>query len=137
MIVLSGLPGVGKTSVASSVAGRTVSAGQRSANASGNLCATFLYMTTLPLAEARANLSRLIEEAVTTHERIEVTRKGRRAAVILSADDYDSIMETLAILGDSELMHGIREGEAELDRGEFVSLESVTEQMRANGRLPR
>jgi antitoxin YefM len=94
-------------------------------------------MTTLPLAEARANLSRLIEEAVTTHERIEVTRKGRRAAVILSADDYDSIMETLAILGDSELMHGIREGEAELDRGEFVSLESVTEQMLANGRLPR
>lgn len=94
-------------------------------------------MTTLPLAEARANLSRLIDEAVTTHQRIEVTRKGRRAAVILSADDYDSIMETLDILSDPDLMRDIREGEAELDRGESVSLETVTEEMRANGRLPR
>ena len=51
-----------------------------------------------PLAEVRANLSKLeLDEAVRTHQRIEVTRKGRRAAVILSADDYDSIMETLAI----------------------------------------
>lgn len=55
-------------------------------------------MSTLPLAEVRANLSKLVEEAVRTHERIEVTSQGRRAAVILSADDFDSIMETLAIL---------------------------------------
>jgi len=96
-----------------------------------------MYMTTLPLAEARANLSRLIDQAVMTHERIEVTRKGRRAAVILSADDYDSIMETLEILSDPGLMRDIREGEAELDRGEFVSLETVTEEMRSHGRLPR
>ena len=96
-----------------------------------------MYMTTLPLAEARANLSRLIDQAVMTHERIEVTRKGRRAAVILSADDYDSIMETLEILSDPGLMRDIRDGEAELDRGEFVSLETVTEEMRSHGRLPR
>lgn len=34
---------------------------------------------------------------VRTHQRIEVTKKGRRAAVILSAEDYDAIMETLEI----------------------------------------
>lgn len=96
-----------------------------------------MYMTTIPLAEARANLSRLVDEAVTTHQRIEVTRKGRRAAVILAADDYDSIMETLEILSDSDLMRGIREGEAEVERGEFFTLDEVTQQMRANGRLPR
>ena len=50
-------------------------------------------MITIPLAEARANLSRLVEEAMVTHERIVVTRNGRRAAVILSADDFDAIME--------------------------------------------
>jgi antitoxin YefM len=50
-------------------------------------------MATLPLAEVRANLSKIVDEAVRTHQRIEVTRQGRRAAVILSADDYDSIME--------------------------------------------
>jgi hypothetical protein len=34
-------------------------------------------------------------------------------------------------------MRDIRDGEAELDCGESVSLETVTEEMRANGRLPR
>lgn len=96
-----------------------------------------MYMTTVPLAEARANLSRLVDEAVRTHERVEVTRQGRRAAVILSAEDYDSIMETLEILSDPELVREIREAEAEVERGEVYSLEEVTEEMRAHGRLPR
>lgn len=36
-----------------------------------------------------------------------------------------------------DLMRDIRDGEAELDCGESVSLEMVTEEMQANGRLPR
>ncbi|MGE2833986.1 type II toxin-antitoxin system Phd/YefM family antitoxin [Mycobacterium sp. SMC-4] len=94
-------------------------------------------MTTLPLAEVRANLSKLVDEAVRTHLRIEVTRQGRRAAVILSADDYDAIMETLAILGDQELMREVRAAEVEAGRGEIFTIDEVTEEMRAVGRLPR
>ncbi len=93
-------------------------------------------METLPLAEVRANLSKLVDEAVRTHERIEVTRLGRRAAVILSADDYDAIMESIAVLGDSDLMHEIRAAEAEAESGQVHSLDEVTEEMRAVGRLP-
>ncbi|HYO04892.1 MAG TPA: type II toxin-antitoxin system Phd/YefM family antitoxin [Mycobacterium sp.] len=94
-------------------------------------------MATLPLAEVRANLSKLVDEVVRTHERIEVTRNGRRAAVILSADDYDSITETLAILGDPELMREVRAAEAEADAGQVYTLDEVTEEMRAAGRLPQ
>jgi antitoxin YefM len=94
-------------------------------------------MTTLPLAEVRANLSKLVDEAVRTHQPIEVTRQGRRAAVILSADDYDSIMETLAVVSDQQLMGEVREAEAEADRGEVFTLDEVEEEMRAAGRLPR
>ncbi|TQR86134.1 type II toxin-antitoxin system Phd/YefM family antitoxin [Mycobacterium hodleri] len=94
-------------------------------------------MTTLPLAEVRANLSRLVDEAMRTHQRIEVTRQGRRAAVILSAEDYDSIMETLAILSDQELMREVRDADCAAERGEIFTLEEVTEEMRAAGRLPR
>ena len=84
-----------------------------------------MYMITIPLAEARANLSRVVDEAMTTHERIEVTKNGRRAAVILSADDFDSIMETLAVLGDSQLVAAIAEGEAEIRREETSTLDEV------------
>jgi prevent-host-death family protein len=94
-------------------------------------------MSTLPLAEARANLSKLVDEAVRTHERIEVTRQGRRAAVILSVDDYDSIIETLAILGDQELMREIRDAEGAVEQGEVFTLDEVTEEMRSAGRLSR
>lgn len=82
-------------------------------------------------------MSRLVDEAVRTHQRIEVTRKGRRAAVILSADDYDSIMETLDILSDPELMSDVRAAEAELDAGAGVGVDTFAEEMRAAGRLAR
>mgnify|MGYP003811207623 CR=1 FL=1 len=39
-----------------------------------------------------------------THERTEITRNGTRAAVLLGADDYDSMLETLDILSDATLV---------------------------------
>ena len=48
-----------------------------------------LYITKLPIADVRANLSKLVDEAMRTHQRVEVTKNGRRAAVLMSADDYD------------------------------------------------
>src|SRR5687768_3638627 len=69
--------------------------------------ARILYMTTIPLSDARARLSEIIDEAVRTHERVEITRNGRRAAVLLSADDFDSLMETLDILADPDAMRDI------------------------------
>ena len=93
-------------------------------------------MTTLPLAQVRANLSKLVDEAVRTHLRIEVTRQGRRAAVILSADDYDSLIETLDILSDRDLMKDLREGRADVTRGDFHTLDDVATELRAKGRLP-
>jgi antitoxin YefM len=94
-------------------------------------------MTTLPLAEVRAQLSKLVDEAERTHERVEVTKNGRRAAVLLSADDYDSIMETLDILSDSDLVAAIREGMHDLERGEVYSAEEVEADLKARGRLKR
>lgn len=61
-------------------------------------------MVLLPVADARARLSKLIDEATSTHERFEITRNGVRAAVLLSANDYDSLRETITVLADSELL---------------------------------
>ena len=98
--------------------------------------ARILYMTTLSLADARANLSKLIESAVTTHERFEVTRNGDRVAVLMSADDYDSLLETLDILSNPEEMENIRQGMAEIAAGDVVSAEEVRAAMVERGRLP-
>jgi prevent-host-death family protein len=94
-------------------------------------------MTTLPLAEVRAQLSKLVEEAQRTHERVEVTKNGRRAAVLLGADDYDSIMETLDILSNSDMVAAIREGMDDLAHGHVYSADDVEAELRALGRLKR
>jgi prevent-host-death family protein len=93
-----------------------------------------MYMTTVPLAEARAHLSRLVDEAMRTHERIEITRNGSPAAVIVSAEDFDGLLETLDILADADLVRDIRDALAEAERGEVYSTEQVLESMRAAGR---
>lgn len=95
-----------------------------------------MYMATLSLADARANLSKLIESAVTTHERFDVTRNGDRVAVLLSADDYDSLLETVDILSSPDDVAAIRQGLAELDAGEVSSVEDVRAALIARGRLP-
>jgi len=92
-------------------------------------------MTTLSLADARANLSRIIESAVTTHERFEVTRNGSRVAVLLSADDFDSLVETVDILSRDEELTAIRRGIVELESGDVSTADDVRQAMIDRGRL--
>lgn len=96
-------------------------------------------MATIPLAEARANLSRLIDEAVRTHERTEITRNGSRAAVLLSADDYDGLLETQDVLSDTELVAQIRESLEELAAGDVLTSGQLLADLPASrrpGQLP-
>jgi prevent-host-death family protein len=93
-------------------------------------------MTTLPLAEARANLSKLVDSAATTHERFEVTRNGARVAVLLGADDYDALLETLDVLSSSSDVQAISEGLADIAAGNLSSADAVRAAMTERGRLP-
>lgn len=88
-------------------------------------------METKPLAEMRQDLSRFIDDAVTTHARFDITRNGKRAAVLLSADDYDSLLETLDVLADADLVRDIQDALAAADRGEVFSHEQVVADLAA------
>ena len=56
-------------------------------------------MQTLTASEARANLYRLIDEAVESHQPIIISRK-RSSAVPPSAEDWSAIQETLYLLAN-------------------------------------
>ena len=92
-------------------------------------------MTTLSLADARANLSKLVESAVTTHERFDVTRNGDRFAVLMSADDYDALIETVDILSRPDEVAALGQGLADLAAGDVSSVADVRAAMIARGRL--
>ncbi len=79
-------------------------------------------MTTVSVASARAQLSTLVDEAVSTHRRVEITRNGARAAVLLAAADFDSLIETIEVLSDPQLVADIDEGLSELAAGGTLAL---------------
>ena len=88
-------------------------------------------MTILPIAEARSSFSRIVEQASTTHERFEITRNGSRAAVLLGADDYDALIETVAVLSDANLVRKIGKGTRDLSNAESFTVEQVRTEMRS------
>jgi antitoxin YefM len=91
-------------------------------------------MTTLPIADARAQLSKLVDEASTTHERVEITKNGRRAAVLMGADDYDAMRETIAVLSDSALLIAHQEGTQAFSDGDALNNDELAEAMKSVGR---
>lgn len=102
-----------------------------------NTCnAIILYMTILSLAEARANLSKLVESAVNTQEVFEITRNGVRDAVLMSADEYDSLIETIDILGDEETMVQLRVALAQQTAGQSVAVDKETLLASIAARMP-
>ncbi|MGH3680525.1 MAG: type II toxin-antitoxin system Phd/YefM family antitoxin [Natronosporangium sp.] len=91
-------------------------------------------MSTVPLADARARLSEIVTDAQTSHERYEITRNGRPAAVLLASDDYESMQETIAVLADSELMESIKAGIQRLKAGDHLDENELDEYVRRSGR---
>lgn len=71
-------------------------------------------MNTAPLTEVRDNLREIVDDVVETGNVYTITRHGRPVAVVLSHDEYESLVETMNILADSSAMDAIAEGESEL-----------------------
>ena len=67
-------------------------------------------MKTMSLSEAKMKLSALIDSIGVTDEEVIITKNGRPAAVLVSADEFESWKETLAVRSDSELMEEIKMG---------------------------
>ena len=69
-------------------------------------------MHTLTASEARANLYRLIDQTVESHEPIIISGK-RNSAVLLAAEDWLAIQETLYLLAVPGMRESIKAGMAE------------------------
>jgi antitoxin YefM len=60
-------------------------------------------MTPVPLGDLHDHLSDYVDQVEHEHERIVVTRDGRRVAVLISAGDFADLEQTLDVLIDPEL----------------------------------
>lgn len=88
-------------------------------------------MKTLPIHEAKAKLSAVVEEVNATHQPVTIMRHGRPAAVVISAEDLDVLTETLAWLSDPDHAAELAESRLAIDEGATLSLDEVRAQLAA------
>ena len=79
----------------------------------------------LPLAEVKNRLSEVVEQVETQHARVTITKHGRPAAVVISADDLDSLEETLRVLSDPEVVAKVRASRAEREQAVQLTKEEA------------
>lgn len=74
-------------------------------------------MDTVSVNQFRDKLKAYVEQVVTNHTPLKVTRRAGEAFVVMSADDWEREQETLYILQNSSLMKQIAESMATHSKG--------------------
>lgn len=79
----------------------------------------------MPLHQVKARLSEVVDRVTASHERVVITRHGRRDAVVMAVADLEAIEETLALLSDPRAMSDIVEARGAAARGEGLDAAAV------------
>jgi len=79
---------------------------------------------TIPVTEAKQRFTELVKGVHENLARYVVTKNGEEAAVVISVEEYDGLLETLDILSNRAEVKAISEGSREAKRGETISLAS-------------
>lgn len=88
-------------------------------------------MVTIPMADAKARFSAVLDEVRDTHERVVITRNGRPEAVIMAVSDLEALEDTLDLLSTPGAVDEIRQAEADISAGEAVGADELRRQMAA------
>lgn len=73
---------------------------------------------TMALRDVKNHLSEVVDQVEREHHRVVITRHGKPAAVVISADDLASLEETLEVMSRPTLIGQIRDSREEMASGE-------------------
>ncbi len=81
----------------------------------------------MPIMEVRNRLTALPDELEREPSAgaVAVTRRGKSVLALMTWDLYESIVETLEIMGDEDLMTALRKGLKQADQNETVAWDTV------------
>lgn len=83
----------------------------------------------IPVTEARKNLLKLVDLVDEQYTRVDLTKKGKVKATLVSPDYLDSLEETMYSLEHS--LKDIKEAEKEIEKGEYITLEEFRKELAA------
>lgn len=101
------------------------------------LVTRILVMTTIPMADAKARFSAVLDEVRDTHERVVITRNGRPEAVIMAVSDLEALEDTLDLLSTPGAVEEIRQAEADIAAGHAVGADELRRQLAARAERER
>ena len=79
----------------------------------------------IPIVQARAMLSQLPERLSAENRAVALTRHGKPVLAVMPWDLFESIMETMEIMGDADMMDVLRESIEDVREGNLIPLEQV------------
>ena len=91
-----------------------------------------MSVITLPVTEAKQRFTEIVKGAQKYFDRYLVTRNGKEAAVVMSAEEYENLLETLDVLASKDEVRAIRQGSAQARNGETVSLDAYLRKKQAS-----
>ncbi|MBA2574986.1 MAG: type II toxin-antitoxin system Phd/YefM family antitoxin [Nocardioidaceae bacterium] len=90
-------------------------------------------MQTLPISKVKDRLNELVDAAAATHEQVTITKNGSPAAVLIGADEWESLQETLFWLSQPGTLDSLEEAKADITDGRVFT----EEQIRAEFGVPK
>ncbi len=81
-------------------------------------------MQKLSASRARSDLFTLIKDAVKAHKIYRIAHKDGDV-ILMSEDEYESLLDTLELLSTPGLLKSIRQAKKEIKKGETYSFEEV------------
>ena len=92
-------------------------------------------METIPITEAKARIAELADRVAREHDHFTLTRNGRADVMLISVAEYESMQETLDILGDQEAVADLRQSREDFAAGDTYSAAEVRADLERRRRL--
>lgn len=83
---------------------------------------TIKSMITATFNEVRNNFGIFFNRVIDDADTLVVNREGTDSAVLMSMNEYNSLMETLYLLSSPETMKDIRQADADLRNGKGIEI---------------
>ena len=90
--------------------------------------------TTLSISEARKKIFKIAKDVQKPSTYYTLTEKGRPKVVLMSAEEFESLMENLEILSDPKIIANIKKTEEEFKRGEYITWEEMKKELHQSRR---
>ncbi len=79
----------------------------------------------IPITQAKTRLLDLVRDLQVKDDIVAITKNGVPAAVLLSVERFEGLLETIDILSDEKAMRSLRRSLREAKAGRWVSHEEV------------